>query len=135
MSDIQEAETMAKQAVKLEKQLAIAEKQFAVENKQFAAFLKKQADTNKKIADMWNRVKAALIEANYFDVIENDNFKISVSKVLGIKVADVDKLPEEYTEIVRTAKLDKIKKHYELYGELPAGTVDSSYYRLNKKVK
>lgn len=130
-----EAEKIAAKAVKAEQKLAKVEQEFALANPQFADFLKKQADTQKKIADMWAQVKDALIEAGYFDVLENDLFRISVSKVVGFKVEDVEKLPEEYTEVIKVAKTDKIKKHIELYEELPDGVVDNSYYRLNKKIK
>lgn len=130
-----EAEKIAAKAVKEEQKLAKIEHDFALANPEFAQFLKKQADTQKKINDMWAQVKNALVDAGYFDVIENDNFRISVSKVLGFKVEDVEKLPEEYTETIKVAKTDKIKKHIELYEELPDGVVDNSYYRLNKKIK
>lgn len=130
-----EAEKIAAKAVKAELKLAKVEQEFALANPQFADFLRKQAETQKKITTMWAQVKDALIEAGYFDVLENDNFRISVSKVVGFKVVDVEKLPEEYTETIKVAKTEKIKKHIELYEELPDGVVDNSYYRLNKKIK
>lgn len=135
MSDIQDAKKLAAKAVTAEKQLAKMEEQFALQSEEFAKYLKKRDKENKKIKEMWDSVKKTLIDANYFDVIENENFRISVSKVLGVKVVDIDKLPENLTETVKVAKTDKIKKHYELYGELPDGAVDNSFYRLNKKVK
>lgn len=135
MSNIQDAKKLASKAVTAEKQLTKMEEQFALQSEEFAKYLKKRDKENKKIKEMWDSVKKTLIDAEYFDIIENDNFRISVSKVLGVKVKDVEELPEEYTETIKTAKVDKIKKHYELYGELPAGAIDNSFYRLNKKVK
>lgn len=134
MADVKEAEKLAADAVATEKKLAKLQDEFALSNPEFAAFLKRQAEMNEKIAGMWNAVKAALVEAGYTDVLENELFRISVSKVFAFQ-ADVEKLPAEYTETVKIAKKDKIKKHYELYEELPDGAVDTSYYRLNKKVK
>ena len=130
-----EVKKIANKAVAEEKALAKLEQEFALQNAEFAKFLKKQTATNAKIAAMWSSVKNSLVEMQYFDILENDNFRVSVSKVLGIKVTDIEKLPAEYTETVKVAKSDKIKKHFELYDKLPAGTVDNSYYRLNKKVK
>lgn len=130
-----EAEKIAAKAVKEEQKLAKLEQEFALASPEFAKYLKKQAEAQKKISDMWAQVKDALIEAGYFDVLENDNFRISVSKVVGFKVTDVEKLPEAYTETIKVAKTDKIKQHIELYEELPDGVVDNSYYRLNKKIK
>lgn len=128
-------QALADKAVAEEKALEAAKQEFALQNAEFAAFLKTQTETQKKIDEMWASVKSALVEADYTDVIDNENFRISVSKVLGIKVVDLDAVPEEYTETVKVAKPDKLKKHYELYGALPTGTVDNSYWRLNKKVK
>lgn len=134
MADIKEAEKLAATAVAEEKKLAKLQDEFALSNPQFAAFLKRQAETNEKIAQMWAGVKTALVEAGYTDVLENELFRISISKVFAFE-ADVEKLPAEYTETVKIAKKDKIKKHYELYEELPEGAKDTSYFRLNKKVK
>lgn len=130
-----EAEKIAAKAVKQEKALAKLQEKFALSSPEFAKFLKLQAEQQKKITDMWAQVKDALVEAGYFDVIENNDFRISVSKVVGFKVEDIEKLPEAYTETIKVAKTDKIKQHIELYEELPDGVVDNSYYRLNKKIK
>lgn len=135
MSVTKAAEKLAAKAAQAEVKLTEMDKNFALQNKEFAAYLKKQQEEQKKITQLWNDVKKALIEAEYFDVLENELFRVSVSKVSGITVKDLNEVPEQYTEVVKVAKMDEIKKHYELYGELPAGTVDSSYYRLNKKVK
>jgi len=131
---MEDVKQLALKAAREEKKLAKLQEKFALQSPEFAKFLKKQKETNDKIADMWNQVKQALVDAEYFDVIENDNFKISVSKVLNFD-ADVDKLPEDYTETIKVPIKDKIKKHFELYGELPVGATDTSYFRLNKKVK
>lgn len=135
MSSIKDVEKLAAKATKEEQKLLVMEQKFALENKEFASYLKQQEAARKKINAMWDEIKVSLIEAEYFDVIENENFRVSVSKVAGIKVTNIDELPEEFTEVVKVAKMDKIKKFVELYEELPAGVVDSSYYRLNKKVK
>jgi hypothetical protein len=135
MSDIKNAQKLALKATKEEQKMLDKLTKFELENKAFAKFLKEQKELERKVTEMWTQVKDELIQAGYFDVIENENFKVSVSKVFGIKVVDLEKLPAEYTETVKVAKMDKIKKHYELYDELPTGTADNSYYRLNKKVK
>ena len=135
MNDIKEARKLALKAAKEEQKMLQKMAQFELKNKQFAKFLKQQKEIERKVNDMWASVKNALIEAGYFDIIENEYFKVSVTKVSGIKVVDINKLPEEMTETVKVAKTDKIKKHYELYDKLPDGAVDSSYYRLSKHLK
>ena len=135
MTDIKNAEKLAKKAAVEEAKVQAIEQKFALENAEFAKFLKAQEERQRKVAKMWDEVKASLIEAGYFDVIENENFRVSVSKVFGIKVVDLAKLPAEFVKTVTVADTDKIKKHYELYETLPEGTADGSYYRLNKKVK
>lgn len=128
------AKKLAAKAAKEEKKLAKIKQEFALANPEFANFLKQQDAINKKINDMWAQVKNALVEAGYTDVIENELFRISISPVFAFE-ADVNQLPDEYTETVKVPIKHKIKKFYELYGELPKGAVNTSYYRLNKKVK
>lgn len=134
MSNKSKAEDLAKKAVIKEQNLIKAKAKFELENAEFAKFLKKQSATQKQINDMWSEVKQSLVEAEYYDVIENDNFKISLSRVANFDT-DVEILPEDYTETLKVAKKDKIKKHFELYGEWPEGASDKSYYRLNKRIK
>jgi hypothetical protein len=134
-TSLKEAEKLALKATREEQKLLKKVTEFELQNAEFAKFLKTQNEMQRKVTQMWDDVKNALVQAGYFDVIENENFRVSVSKVSGIKVVDLDKLPDEFTHTVKVAKADEIKKHYELYGELPDGVVDSSYYRLNKKVK
>lgn len=132
---LKDAKKLADKATKAEQSMLAKQTEFQLQNKEFANFLKEQAERERRVKQMWDDVKDALVQAGYFDIIENENFRIHVSKVSGIKVTDVDKLPKEFTQVVKVAKVEDIKKHYELYGELPTGVVDSSYYRLNKKVK
>jgi hypothetical protein len=135
MADLKEVNKLAQKATKEEQKVLAAATEFQLQNKEFANWLKVQSERERKVKQMWDEVKEALVAEGYFDVIENENFRVSVSKVSGIKVVDLDKLPDEFTHTVKVAKVEDIKKHYELYGELPDGAVDSSYYRLNKKVK
>lgn len=135
MSDLKEVNKLALKATKEEQKMLAKVSEFQVANKEFASFLKSQSEMERKVKLMWDEVKDALVAAGYTDVIENENFRVSVSKVSGIKVTELEKLPDEFVHTVKVAKTDDIKKHYELYGTLPDGVVDSSYYRLNKKVK
>ena len=135
MADTKIAEELAIQAVEEEKALKLIEEEYALQSAEFAAFLRTQQDTQKRIDEMWANVKKALIEAEYFDDLENDNFKISVTKIANPKVTDIEQLPENLVEVIKVAKMDKIKEHFKLYDELPAGVVDQPIYRLNKKIK
>jgi hypothetical protein len=135
MGKVEEAKELANQAVVEERRLSEIEQEFALASPQFAKYLKAQKEVQTKIDKMWADVKASLIEAEYTDVLENDNFKISISKVPSYKVVDIEKVPEEYTEVVKQAKMDKIKQYIELYEKIPEGIADSSFYRLNKKIK
>lgn len=126
---------LATRAIEEEKALQAIEEKYALTSKKFAEFLKIQKETQDNVKKMWEDVKKALIEAEYFDDLENDNFKISVTKILNPKVQDIEKLPEDLVEMVKVAKMDKIKSHYERYNELPEGVVDQPIYRLNKKIK
>jgi ABC-type uncharacterized transport system substrate-binding protein len=134
-TEVNAIEEMANKIVEEEKTLVKLQEDFALQSAEFAAYLKTQQEAQKNIDNMWANVKKALIEAEYFDVLENDNFKISVTPVTSIKVVDVDKLPENLVEMVKVAKMDQIKKDFEYYNTLPDGVVNQPIYRLNKKVK
>lgn len=132
---IKEVEKIARKAATAENKLLVKDKQFELANAAFAKHLKEHDAEQRKINGMWDEVKRVLVEAGYTDTIENENFRVSVSKTFGFKVPDVNALPAEFAETVKVPKTDKIKEHYKLYNELPAGAVDNSFYRLNKKVK
>jgi len=130
-----EAEKLANKAVDNEKALQKLENDFALANPAFKKFLEKQKKIQVNIQKMWDSVKQALINANYTDTIENDNFVISISKVVNLKVEDIDKVPKDLVETVKQVKTDKAKKFYQLYEKIPEGMIDASFYRLNKKIK
>ena len=132
---LKSAKSLALKATKEERKMLEKVQTFELQNKQFANFLKQQREMERKVKEMWDAVKVALVEANYTDVIENENFRISISKVSGIKVTDIDAVPREFKEKVWIPKTDEIKKHVELYDKVPEGVKDNSYFRLNKKVK
>lgn len=131
----QQVEKIARKAATAETKLMLKDKQFALANAAFAKHLKDHNAAQQKIDAMWAEVKQTLVDAGYTDVIENENFRISVSKTFGFKVPDAKALPKEFSEIVLVPKTDKIKEHYQLYNDLPKGAVDNSFWRLNKKVK
>ena len=82
------AKSLALKATKEERKMLEKVQLFEIQNKKFANFLKAQREMERKVADMWDAVKQALMEADYTDVIENENFRISLSKVSGVKVED-----------------------------------------------
>lgn len=95
--------------------------------------------TEKDLSDTWEAVKADLIAKEDFDVHEvlsvksAQRVRFSVSKVVKIGIDNVDEVPEEFVVMKKVADTDRIKQYYELYGKLPEGCSDKSYYRLNKK--
>ncbi|MDP4226020.1 MAG: hypothetical protein Q8910_06535 [Bacteroidota bacterium] len=133
MADVKKAEKLALEAIEEEKVLLQREEKFALANPQFAEFLKQQKEIQAKIDDIKAQVKQTLIDAEYTDVLENDLFKISITKVSHPKVVDVDKVPKKYQKT--QPDTDKIKKDFDLYGTLPEGVIDGSFYKLNWKVK
>jgi hypothetical protein len=132
---VKQVEKIARKAATAENKLLVKDKQFELANAALAKHLKDHDADQRKIDAMWAEVKQTLIDAGYTDVIENESFRISVSKTFGFKVPDAKALPKEFSETVLVPKTDKIKEHHKLYNELPKGAVDNSFYRLNKKVK
>lgn len=99
----------------------------------------KEINERKAAVDkLWEKLKAKLVEEGDTDVHEvyEGNYKctFSLSKTSKVGVVDINKVPEEFVEVKKVADPAKLKAYYELYGEVPAGCEDKSFYRLNKKI-
>ena len=87
---------------------------------------------------LWEKLKEKLIEAGDTDIheVREGDYKctFSISKTSKVGVVDIDKVPAEFVETQKVANAKKLKQYYELYGEVPEGCEDKSFYRLNKKI-
>lgn len=128
----------AQAIIKLQDELDRQEQALQRANPELFAQIKAVEEAKKNIDTMWSALKEKLVEANDFDVheVEQEGFvcSYSVSKTSKIVPVDMDKVPEEFTEVKKVADPAKLKAYYELYGEVPAGCEDKSFYRLNKKI-
>lgn len=128
----------AQAIIKLQRE--VEEKELALKgaNPEFFAQVKAIEDAKKNIDTMWEALKEKLLKENDLDVHEvvsgNTKCRFSLSKTSKIGVVDIDKVPEEFVETKKVADPLKLKQYYELYGEVPEGCEDKSFYRLNKKI-
>lgn len=78
-------------------------------------------------------VKEGLIAMEDFDLHKVQGVKVSVCPVVKLAVEDEDKVPDKYksTEVVVDVK--KAQEYKKLYGKMPDGFADKTYYRLTWK--
>lgn len=121
-------------------QSVLEQEELAIEREHPEVFAQiKSINEQKEAVDaLWNKLKEKLIETGDTDVheVREGNYKctFSLSKTSKVGVTDINKVPEEFVEVKKVADPAKLKSYYELYGEVPTGCEDKSFYRLNKKI-
>ena len=92
---------------------------------------------HKEVESLKATVKTYLDEQKDYDVHDEGDVRVSISRIVRIGVEDIDKVPDEYkeTQTLVVANEKKAEEHLRLYGTLPEGFVDKSYSRFNWKVK
>lgn len=86
-----------------------------------------QLDELQKAKD---EVKGMLIAAEDFDLHKVDGVKVSVCPVVKLEVEDLDAVEDKYKSTEVVANVKKAQEAKKLFGELPAGFKDKTYYRL-----
>lgn len=121
-------------------QSSLEQEELAIERAHPEVFaqIKKINEQKEAVDKLWEKLKEKLIAAGDTDVHEviNGDYKctFSISKTSKVGVVDVDKVPEQFVETKKVADPAKLKAYYELYGEVPDGCEDKSFFRLNKKI-
>ena len=80
-------------------------------------------------------VKEKLIADKDFDLHEVGNLRVSVSAVANVKVTDIDKVPDDFKEVMTVANMKKAKEYLKVMKRVPEGFEDASFYRLNWRIK
>ena len=129
----------AKAIIKLQRDVEEQEASLARKYPEVFAQIKAVEEAKKNIDTMWDALKEKLVLTEDTDVheIEAGDYKctFSLSKTSKVGVVDIDKVPEEFVETQKVADPAKLKAYFELYGKVPEGCEDKSFYRLNKKIK
>lgn len=86
-----------------------------------------------KLIEMREDLKKALHTAENYDVHEVDGHQFSLTKVVKMKVKDIDEVDPAFKQTMEVADEKRAAKYYKLYGEAPKGFVDASYDKLNMK--
>lgn len=128
--DKQMSEIAVKEA-SVEEQLVALQTQYPDVFKQIKAI----EDAKQEVQRLKDAVKARLIADQDFDLHEVGDLSVSVSAVAKVKVADIDKVPDDFKEEMVVANEKKAQEYLKVMGKLPEGFTDASYYRLNWKVK
>lgn len=127
-------EIMRLQSLLDEKEQALAQEYPSV----FAA-IKEINEQKAGVDKLFEKLKEKLVAEGDTDIHEVSDGKykmtFSLSKTSKVGVVDIDKVPEEFVETQKVADPKKLKSYYELYGEVPAGCEDKSFYRLTKKIE
>lgn len=98
----------------------------------FKELLKLEADKG-RIKDLKEELKASLIKEDDLDMHTVGTKKYSVSKVVILKVDNIDEVPDDFKSMQLVANEKKAQDYYKLMDEPPKGFKDKSYYKLNWK--
>lgn len=85
------------------------------------------------LVEMREDLKAALANADNYDVHTVDGHQFSLTKVVKMKVKDIDEVDPDFKQTMEVADEKRAAKYYKLYGEAPKGFEDASYNKLNMK--
>lgn len=126
-------DALAKELAELEQSVDSREKELQKKYPDvFAEIAKIEADKG-RIKDLKDALKAALIEDDDLDMHTVSNKKYSVSKVVVLKVDDIDEVPDDFKSMQMVANEKKAQDYYKLMDEPPKGFKDKSYYKFNWK--
>lgn len=121
-------------------QSVLEQEELAIERAHPEVFaqIQKINEQKKAVDSLWDKLKERLVAEGDTDIheVREGDYKctFSLSKTSKVGVVDINKVPEEFVEVQKVADPKKLKSYYELYGEVPAGCEDKSFYRLNKKI-
>lgn len=121
----------AKLEAQVTEELELLHSQYPEIFKQMAE-IEKQA---KEVQRLKDAVKQRLIEEGDFDLHEVGDLSVSLSAVAKVKVVDIDQVPDEFKETKTVLKESKARDFLKVMHRPPEGCEDSSYYRLNWRVK
>ena len=126
-------ENLAQSIIDEEKRL----KQYQEDIKEMFPDAQEHFDTLQKgLADLEAKrkeLKEALADAKDYDVHEVDGHQFSLSKVVKMKVKDIDEVESDFKQTMEVADEKRAAKYYKLYGEPPKGFEDNSYNKINWK--
>ena len=126
-----ELSEIAVREASVEDQLVALQTQYPDVFKQIKAI----EDAKQEVQRLKDAVKARLVADQDFDLHEVGDLSVSVSAVAKVKVADIDKVPDDFKEEMVVANEKKAQEYLKVMGKLPEGFTDASYYRLNWKIK
>ena len=86
-----------------------------------------------ELAKKRDELKAKLIEEGDYDIHQVDGRQFSISKVVKMKVDNIDEVDPDFKQTMEVADEKRAAKYYKLYGEAPKGFVDNSYNKINWK--
>lgn len=80
-------------------------------------------------------LKETLHQENDYDIHQIEDVQFSITKVVRMKVEDIDEVPAEFKQVMEVADEKRAANYYKLYGEPPKGFSDNSYDKINWKRK
>ena len=85
------------------------------------------------LEDKRKELKEALAQAKDYDVHEINGRRFSLTKVVRMKVKDIDEVDGEFKQMMEVADEKRAASYFKLYGEPPKGFEDNSYDKINWK--
>lgn len=131
-----EALALAKELAKEERRLFALEDEYRQRYPEASHYFDELADAHIKLEERRKELKEVLHNANDYDLHqEEDGLEFSITKVVRMKVKDIDEVEPEFKQMMEVADEKRAANYYKLYGEAPKGFVDNSYDRLNWTVR
>lgn len=127
------AEEVAKAIIRLEKDLAEYEAKLKELFPEASDYVDDINAVKEDIEARKKELKEVLAESNDFDIHQIDGKTYSLTKVVKMKVKDIDEVEPDFKHVEEVADEKRAAKYYKLYGEPPKGFEDNSYNKINWK--
>lgn len=126
-------ETLARQYIEQERRLAKYAEDIRGKYPEATEHFDALANGQMELEATKKKLKEALEEDKNYDIHQIDGHQFSLTKVVKMKVKDIDEVPADFKQTMEVADEKRAAKYYKLYGEAPAGFEDASYTKLNLK--
>lgn len=126
-------ENLARDIINEEKLLDQYQKDFKDEFPEADKHLTQISEGLARVEDKKKELKEALAKANDYDIHTVEGKYFSISKVVRMKVKNIDDVPADFKAIMEVADEKRAANHYKLYGVAPDGFEDASYNKINWK--
>lgn len=126
-------DNLARDIINEEKLLAQYQDDFKEEFPEADKHLTNISEGYARLEEKKKELKECLAKAEDYDIHKVDGKTFSISKVVRMKVKNIDDVPADFKATMEVADEKRAASHYKLYGTAPEGFEDASYNKMNWK--